>query len=130
MYTCTSSLFNPPSLPPSSPPLLLPYFLSSYQWGYFLNTVVYAFRKPDKVEHCVIFWNTTTGEKYAKTVRNLLHITSCRDFCLLVTKLDDGTGQVREYNRNIFMGSLLFKSTPIKAMSYSIVDRSGNLIID
>ncbi len=64
------------------------------QWGYFSNTLVYAFRKPDKVEHCVIFWNTTTNDKYPKTVKNLLLITSCRDYCVFVTKLDDGSGQV------------------------------------
>ncbi len=69
--------------------------LSLPQWGYFSNTLVYAFRKPDKVEHCVIFWNTSSGDKYAKTVKNLVSISSCKDFCLLVTKLNDGSGQVR-----------------------------------
>ena len=67
----------------------------SYQWGYFSNTLVYSFRKPDKVEHCVIFWNTSSGEKYPKTVKNLLSITSCKDYCVLATKVEDEPGQVR-----------------------------------
>ena len=65
-----------------------------YQWGYFSDTLVYSFRKPDKVEHCVIFWNTRTGEKHAKSVRNLITISSCKDFCVLVTRLEDEPGQV------------------------------------
>ena len=65
-----------------------------YQWGYFSNTLVYAFRKPDKIEHCVIFWNTTSGAKHAKSVRNLVSISSCKDLCVLVTKLEEEPGQV------------------------------------
>lgn len=67
----------------------------NYQWGYFSNTLVYGFRKPDKVEHCVIFWNTLSDEKYPKTVKSLLSITSCKDYCVLATKVDDEPGQVR-----------------------------------
>ena len=37
-----------------------------YKWGYFDKTVVYAFSKIDRPEHCVIFWNTKTGDKYTK----------------------------------------------------------------
>ena len=58
------------------------------------NTLVYTFASLT-VEHCVIFWNTSSGEKYAKTVKNLVFITSCKDFCLLTTKQDDGSEQVR-----------------------------------
>lgn len=31
-----------------------------------LQTLVYAFTKPDRVEQCVVFWNTKTNEKYIK----------------------------------------------------------------
>ena len=37
-------------------------FVSLFQWGYFSNTVVYAFNKPDRQEHCVVFWDTKNGE--------------------------------------------------------------------
>ena len=66
----------------------------NYQWGYFSDTLVYAFRKPEKIEHCVIFWNTSSGEKYPKTVKNLITIVSCKDYCVLVIKVDDESGQV------------------------------------
>lgn len=68
-----------------------------YKWGYFSNTVVYAFKRADKVEDCVVFWNTLTGEKHAKTVRNLLAITSCKDFCLLAAKVDEDASQVSKH---------------------------------
>jgi len=37
-----------------------------FQWGFYENTVVYAFMKPDRVEHCVIFWDYKNKEKYVK----------------------------------------------------------------
>jgi WD repeat-containing protein 35 len=29
-----------------------------YKWGFFCNTLVYAFNRPDRAEHCVMFWDT------------------------------------------------------------------------
>ena len=37
-----------------------------YKWGYFGKTLVYAFTKPDRPEHCVVFWDTKTDERYVK----------------------------------------------------------------
>ena len=37
------------------------YFASvrpDYRWGFFNNTVVYAFTKPERPEHCLVFWDT------------------------------------------------------------------------
>ena len=42
-----------------------------YNWGYFANTLVYGFTKADRPEHCVIFWDSKTGEKFTKYVRKL-----------------------------------------------------------
>ncbi|KAL5015359.1 hypothetical protein ScPMuIL_009629 [Solemya velum] len=64
-----------------------------YKWGYCCNTVVYAFTKPERVEHCVIFWDTKNNEKYIKYVRQLISITACGDYCCLTTKADDTSGQ-------------------------------------
>ncbi|XP_060579333.1 WD repeat-containing protein 35-like [Ruditapes philippinarum] len=64
-----------------------------YKWGYCSNTVVYSFTKPDRVEHCVIFWDTKNGEKYVKYVKNLISITACGDYCCLATKADDLNNQ-------------------------------------
>lgn len=57
-----------------------------YKWGYLANTVVYAFTKPDRIEHCVVFWDTKNQERYLKYVRNLMSITACGDHCILATK--------------------------------------------
>lgn len=64
-----------------------------YKWGYCSNTVVYSFTKPDRVEHCVIFWDTKNGEKYVKYVKNLISITACGDYCCLATKADELNNQ-------------------------------------
>ena len=45
--------------PQPHPHLLLPLLI---QWGYFSNTVVYSFNKPDRIENCVMFWNTKSRD--------------------------------------------------------------------
>ncbi|XP_036398203.1 WD repeat-containing protein 35 isoform X2 [Megalops cyprinoides] len=64
-----------------------------YKWGYCSNTVVYAYTRPDRMEYCVVFWDTKNNEKYVKYVRSLLSITTCGDFCILATKADDSHPQ-------------------------------------
>ncbi|XP_072032249.1 WD repeat-containing protein 35-like isoform X2 [Amphiura filiformis] len=65
-----------------------------YKWGYCANTVVYAFTKPDRMEHCVVFWETNTTERHIKYVRNLISVTAYGDHCVLATRADETTGQV------------------------------------
>ncbi|MBN3313719.1 WDR35 protein, partial [Atractosteus spatula] len=60
-----------------------------YKWGYCSNTVVYAYTRPDRLEYCVVFWDTKNNEKYVKYVKSLMSITTCGDFCILATKADD-----------------------------------------
>ncbi|XP_050408389.2 WD repeat-containing protein 35 [Patella vulgata] len=64
-----------------------------YKWGYCSNTVVYSFTKPDRPEHCVIFWDTKNNEKYVKHVKGLIGITACGDYCCLATKAEEVNGQ-------------------------------------
>ncbi|XP_065063167.1 WD repeat-containing protein 35-like [Rhopilema esculentum] len=64
-----------------------------YKWGYFANTVVYAYTKPDRPEYCVVFWDTKTNERYVKYVKNLISISAAGNHCVLSTKADDSTGQ-------------------------------------
>uniref|UniRef100_A0A8C9R5G6 WD repeat-containing protein 35 n=1 Tax=Scleropages formosus TaxID=113540 RepID=A0A8C9R5G6_SCLFO len=64
-----------------------------YKWGYCSNTVVYAYTRPDRLEYCVVFWDTKNNEKYVKYVKSLLSITTCGDFCILATKADDSHPQ-------------------------------------
>jgi WD repeat-containing protein 35 len=59
----------------------------SYLWAYFSNTLVYAFTKPDRQEHCVMFWATGSNERYAKYVKRVTHIRAAGEFCLLATKV-------------------------------------------
>ncbi|XP_030777410.1 WD repeat-containing protein 35 isoform X2 [Rhinopithecus roxellana] len=65
----------------------------NYKWGYCSNTVVYAYTRPDRPEHCVVFWDTKHNEKHVKYVKGLISITTCGDFCILATKADENHPQ-------------------------------------
>jgi WD repeat-containing protein 35 len=71
-----------------------------YKWAYFNKTLVYSFTKVrqserfsfyfqiERPEHCVVFWNTKTGEKNVKYIKRLISIRAFGDFCVLATKTD------------------------------------------
>ena len=42
-----------------------------YMWGYFSNTLVFAFRKPERNDMCIIFWDVTINEKHVKYMKRL-----------------------------------------------------------
>uniref|UniRef100_A0A8I5QZ86 WD repeat-containing protein 35 n=1 Tax=Papio anubis TaxID=9555 RepID=A0A8I5QZ86_PAPAN len=65
----------------------------NYKWSYCSNTVVYAYTRPDRPEHCVVFWDTKNNEKHVKYVKGLISITTCGDFCILATKADENHPQ-------------------------------------
>eukprot|EP00906_Rhabdomonas_costata_P037007 RCo051982 len=64
-----------------------------YKWGFFNKCLVYSFTKAERPEHCVIFWNTKTNEKYTKYVKRLLHVKAAGENCVLLTKTEEPTGQ-------------------------------------
>lgn len=64
-----------------------------YKWGSFGNTVVYAFNKPDRAEQCVVFWDTSTGEKYTKYVKKLMSIHAAGENCVLATGSAENSNQ-------------------------------------
>ncbi|XP_022083410.1 WD repeat-containing protein 35-like [Acanthaster planci] len=64
-----------------------------YKWGYCANTVVYSFSKPERTEQCVVFWETVSGERHIKYVRNLISVTAYGDHCVLATRADESMGQ-------------------------------------
>eukprot|EP00756_Hemistasia_phaeocysticola_P065639 Hpha_TRINITY_DN8695_c0_g1::TRINITY_DN8695_c0_g1_i1::g.168905::m.168905/K19674/WDR35, IFT121; WD repeat-containing protein 35 len=64
-----------------------------YKWGFFNKTLVYSFTKPGRGDHCIVFWNTETAEKYVKYVKRLLFLATAGDNCVLVKKTDDASGQ-------------------------------------
>ena len=43
--------------------------------------------RPDRSEHCVMFWDTKNNDKYPKYVRKLVAIQAYGDFCVLATKV-------------------------------------------
>ena len=62
-----------------------------YLWSYFNDTVVFAYRKPERNDMCIIFWNTKINEKSVKYMKSLIHIKACGDYCVLVSKISDPT---------------------------------------
>lgn len=55
-----------------------------YLWTSFLNTVVYAYPRPEKREHTVMYWDLVTQETYVKSVPNLKFLVSAGDLCAIV----------------------------------------------
>ena len=43
----------------------------NYMWGYFAGTLVFAFRKPERNDMCIIFWDTSVNEKHVKYMKRL-----------------------------------------------------------
>lgn len=43
--------------------------------------------QPDRVEQCVMFWDTETNDRYAKYVKKLISIRACGEYCVLATKV-------------------------------------------
>ena len=64
-----------------------------YKWAYFSNTLVFAFAKPDKHDMTVMFWDTHINEKHVRSIRRLIEIKGCGDYCVLVTENEDNPGQ-------------------------------------
>jgi WD repeat-containing protein 35 len=42
-----------------------------YLWAYFSQTLVFAFRKPERNDMCIIFWDTTINEKHVRYMNRL-----------------------------------------------------------
>lgn len=64
-----------------------------YIWGYFCNTLVYSYNKPDFVDTCVTFWDTGSDERYTKYIKGLLSIQAADDNCVLATLNPDSDGE-------------------------------------
>lgn len=60
-----------------------------YMWSYFNDTIVFAYRKPERNDMCITFWNTKVNEKSVKYAKSLTHVKSSGDYCILVSKLHD-----------------------------------------
>lgn len=74
----------------SIPQLFFVSIRPDYKWGYFGTTLVYSFVKPERVEHCVMFWDTVTSVSIAKYVKRLTAIRAAGDHCVLATRAEEG----------------------------------------
>jgi WD repeat-containing protein 35 len=64
-----------------------------YLWSYFNNTLVFAFKKPERQDMCVVFWDTSINEKHVKYMRRLQKIVACGEYCVLVAKAEEAPNQ-------------------------------------
>jgi len=64
-----------------------------YKWGFFANTLVYAYQKLDRKEQCVLFWDVNADMRYTKSIKKLLGIRASGDNCVLATSTGEGDGQ-------------------------------------
>jgi WD repeat-containing protein 35 len=60
-----------------------------YMWSYFNDTIVFAYRKPERNDMCITFWNTKINEKSIKYMKSLVHVKAYGDYCVLISKLHD-----------------------------------------
>ena len=65
----------------------------NYMWGYFSNTLVFAFRKPERSDMCIIFWDVQVNEKHVMYMKRLQKIASCDEYCILVAKNEEVANQ-------------------------------------
>jgi WD repeat-containing protein 35 len=62
-------------------------------WAYFSNTLVFGFRKPERNDMCIMFWDTSINEKHVKYMKRLQKIAAFDEYCVLIAKLEDETEQ-------------------------------------
>jgi WD repeat-containing protein 35 len=64
-----------------------------YKWGYFGSTLVYSYNKPERPEHCVVFWDTKSDDKYVKYIKQLMSIHAAGENTVLVTQSEENESQ-------------------------------------
>jgi WD repeat-containing protein 35 len=67
----------------------------NYKWCYLSNgTLVFAYQKTDRVEFCVVFWDTKTDEKYMKYVKELTEIKGEGEYCAIFSHPEEEYTQI------------------------------------
>lgn len=64
-----------------------------YMWAYFSDTLVFGFRKPERNDMCIMFWDVSINEKHVKYMKRLQKIVACDEYCVLVAKLEETKDQ-------------------------------------
>ncbi|VDM97214.1 unnamed protein product [Thelazia callipaeda] len=73
----------------------------NYKWAYCSQTIIYTYEKVENAEHCVVFFETKLEETFLKYTKQVLAITSCGEYCVLITRAQD---QVNQYFMQICNG--------------------------
>ncbi|MCO5558430.1 hypothetical protein L7F22_012013 [Adiantum nelumboides] len=57
-----------------------------YKWTFFNETTcVYGFEKKGNDEYCIIFWDTSSGQRHSKFVKSLICICGNEEYCVIAT---------------------------------------------
>ena len=62
-------------------------------WAYFSETLVFGFRKPERNDMCIMFWDVSINEKHIKYMKRLQKIVACDEYCILIAKLEEKQDQ-------------------------------------
>jgi len=68
-----------------------------YKWGFMEHTIVLAYQKADRIDYCIIFWDFRLQTKNLKYVKNLLHIKTSEEYCILVSKVEEQSDQAPQW---------------------------------
>eukprot|EP00038_Savillea_parva_P017457 m.20369 g.20369 ORF g.20369 m.20369 type:complete len:1166 (+) comp3785_c0_seq1:132-3629(+) len=60
-----------------------------YNWGFFSDTIVYAFTTKSRAEHCVVFWDTKLNGHQVKFVRSLTKMAAAGNYTVLATRSEE-----------------------------------------
>ena len=55
-------------------------------WGYMNGTLVYAYHRPDRNDHCLTFWHIERGERIINFIKRFIGIAALNQYCVIVTK--------------------------------------------
>ena len=54
-------------------------------WGYMNGSLVYAYHRPDRSDHCLTFWHIERGERIIKFIKRFIGLTACSQYCVIAT---------------------------------------------
>lgn len=60
----------------------------NYKWGHCGRTLVYAYARHKRNDHCIMFWDTTTNERNVKLSKTLKELAAFGQYCALLTRGD------------------------------------------
>lgn len=92
-----------------------------YLWSYFNNTLVFAFKKPDKNDMTVMYWDTQIDERHVRTMHALLHVKAAGEYCVLVSENPDLDKVSKEKTYNLTLSNAV--GCPVDSKTINIEPR-------